>query len=110
VTWHDSTEGTYNTTQSILRLFEKEETNIDGVVFGGSFCFMLNLLSGIEPTTFLNSSGDLAYADGYISDWEFFLDTISPIAGKTAPDDEFVPFTCCLCCRFPIIPVSSGQS
>jgi hypothetical protein len=25
-------------------------------------------------------------------------------------NDEFIPFMCCLCVRFPIIPVSSGQS
>lgn len=27
-------------------------------------------------------SGDLSYANGYLSNWEFFLDTLSPITGK----------------------------
>lgn len=27
-------------------------------------------------------SGDISYANGYLSGWDFFLDMVSPIAGK----------------------------
>jgi hypothetical protein len=28
-------------------------------------------------------TGDLAYADGFLANWEFFMDMISPVAGTT---------------------------
>jgi len=39
-------------------------------------------------------SGDLSYANGYLSNWEFFLDAIAPIAG------EHVVLLLCLCACF----------
>jgi hypothetical protein len=36
VTWHDTGEPSYNTTQSITRLFENEVTDVDAIILSGT--------------------------------------------------------------------------
>jgi hypothetical protein len=35
VVWHDTGEASYNTTQSITRLFENASTDVDGIILSG---------------------------------------------------------------------------
>jgi hypothetical protein len=77
-------------------------------------------------------SGDLSYANGYLANWDFFLDSLAPIAGNfticmanvVVEHSCFVP-SCVGCaanalflanevrrtrCRWHIVPVHCGQS
>ena len=42
-------------------------------------------------------SGDLSYANGYLSNWDFFLDALSPIAGT-------IMFHCFMCYYIAMLP------
>jgi hypothetical protein len=87
VTWEDTSgEASYNTSQSIVRLLQNSSTDIDAVFLSGK-CqnrFELDLHPFVSGLIFNAIVGDLSYADGYLVNWDFFMDMIAPVAGMTA--------------------------
>jgi hypothetical protein len=45
-------------------------------------CFLLCLLLHQGEVDAVLLSGDLSYANGYLANWDFFLDSLAPIAGN----------------------------